>query len=262
MRSILRAAPGAVAGAARIIAPHHAAFDERPPFFPPISYARRRRRLRRHRPAQGRRAAGRRGHRRASRRPRLQRGRVRRAANRPTSSTSARSTWRASSNAWARRRWSPTRWPSSPARAPTRRSRRTRSRWRSTTSSRSARRRSSCRPTGPPAARRGSPIAPAPTALVDGWKRACDLCKVVVGRRRDAGAGRHRRERPDRPGGVVHRHRQPEGAALARRSAGAGDAIVLLASSGIHANGLSLARELPARLPQGYLTPLPGSPCR
>jgi len=35
---------------------------------------------------------------------------------------------------------------------------------------------------------------------------------------------------------------------------GPGDAIVLLDSSGIHANGLSLARKLVERLPQGWLT--------
>jgi len=35
-----------------------------------------------------------------------------------------------------------------------------------------------------------------------------------------------------------------------------GDAIVLLHSTGIHANGLSLARKLVERLPEGYLTPV------
>lgn len=35
-----------------------------------------------------------------------------------------------------------------------------------------------------------------------------------------------------------------------------GDAIVLLASSGVHTNGLTLCRAIADRLPQGYLTPI------
>jgi len=37
----------------------------------------------------------------------------------------------------------------------------------------------------------------------------------------------------------------------------AGDEIVLVASSGLHANGSSLARAVAAELPEGYATPLP-----
>lgn len=92
--------------------------------------------------------------------------------------------------------------------------------------------------------------------LVNGWKAACDRCGVVWG------GG----ETPSL-GGVV----APDTIDLASSCIGivrprerltlqnklkAGDAIVLLAASGIHANGVSLARKLEKQLPSGYATPI------
>jgi phosphoribosylformylglycinamidine cyclo-ligase len=95
-------------------------------------------------------------------------------------------------------------------------------------------------------------------ALVAGWKRACDICGVAWGGgETPALAGIVEAGRIDLAAsctGLINpKERLSVGDALAP-----GDAIVLLASSGIHANGLSLARKLVERLPQGYLTPLPG----
>lgn len=91
-------------------------------------------------------------------------------------------------------------------------------------------------------------------ALVDGWKAACDVCGVAWGGgETPALAGIVESGRIDLAasctGIVSPKSRLSVGDALAP-----GDAIVLLASSGIHANGLSLARKLVERLPQGYLT--------
>ena len=91
-------------------------------------------------------------------------------------------------------------------------------------------------------------------ALVAGWKAACDTCKVAWGGgETPALAGIVEAGRIDLAAsctGIVNpKQRLSLGDALAP-----GDAIVLLASSGIHANGLSLARKLVERLPQGYLT--------
>jgi phosphoribosylformylglycinamidine cyclo-ligase len=93
--------------------------------------------------------------------------------------------------------------------------------------------------------------------LVRGWQAACDVCEVSWG------GG----ETPALAGVVA-----PGSIDLAASCVGivpsrahltlgealrAGDAIVLVASSGIHANGVSLARRLAQSLPMGYATPLP-----
>ncbi len=93
-------------------------------------------------------------------------------------------------------------------------------------------------------------------ALVDGWKAACEHCGVAWGGgETPALAGIVADGRIDLAAsctGLVNpKHRLSLGERLSP-----GDAIVLLASSGIHANGLSLARKLVERLPGGYLTPV------
>src|SRR2546423_353058 len=91
-------------------------------------------------------------------------------------------------------------------------------------------------------------------ALVAGWKRACDICQVAWGGgETPALAGIVADGRIDLAAsctGLVN----PKERLSVGDKLGPGDAIVLLASSGIHANGLSLARKLVERLPQGYLT--------
>jgi phosphoribosylformylglycinamidine cyclo-ligase len=53
---------------------------------------------------------------------------------------------------------------------------------------------------------------------------------------------------------------RPKDRLLAGERIDAGDAILIAPSTGIHANGLTLARRLADRLPQGYATPVPGDP--
>jgi phosphoribosylformylglycinamidine cyclo-ligase len=91
-------------------------------------------------------------------------------------------------------------------------------------------------------------------ALVEGWKRACLACGVSWGGgETPALAGIVEPGRIDLAasctGIVAPKTRLSLGDKLAE-----GDAIVMLSSSGIHANGLTLARKLAERLPQGYLS--------
>jgi phosphoribosylformylglycinamidine cyclo-ligase len=91
-------------------------------------------------------------------------------------------------------------------------------------------------------------------ALVDGWRRACEACHVAWGGGETPALG-----------GIVEDGRvdlaagctgivQPKSRLTLGERLGPGDAIVVLAASGIHANGLSLARALADQLPEGYLT--------
>lgn len=91
-------------------------------------------------------------------------------------------------------------------------------------------------------------------ALVAGWKAACDTCQVAWGGgETPALAGIVEDGRIDLAASCTGLINPKERLSVGDKL-GAGDAIVLLASSGIHANGLSLARKLAERLPQGYLT--------
>jgi phosphoribosylformylglycinamidine cyclo-ligase len=93
-------------------------------------------------------------------------------------------------------------------------------------------------------------------ALVEGWKQACDACGVAWGGgETPALAGIVADGRIDLAASCTGIVNPKSRLSLGERLA-PGDAIVLLQSSGIHANGLSLARKLVERLPQGYLTPL------
>lgn len=93
-------------------------------------------------------------------------------------------------------------------------------------------------------------------ALVAGWKSACDRCGVAWGGgETPALAGIVEAGRIDLAASCTGLINPKERLSVGDKLA-PGDAIVLLASSGIHANGLSLARKLVERLPQGYLTPI------
>jgi phosphoribosylformylglycinamidine cyclo-ligase len=93
--------------------------------------------------------------------------------------------------------------------------------------------------------------------LVDGWARACDMVGMAWG-----GGETPSLSGVVMPGsidlaascvGII----RPKERLIVGQALQAGDAIVLLASSGIHANGISLARKLAEGLPDGYGTRLP-----
>jgi phosphoribosylformylglycinamidine cyclo-ligase len=92
--------------------------------------------------------------------------------------------------------------------------------------------------------------------LVTGWRAACDACGVSWGGgETPALAGVVAPGRVDLAASCVGLVRPKSRLTLGEKLA-AGAAIVLVESSGIHANGISLARKLAERLPEGYATRL------
>jgi phosphoribosylformylglycinamidine cyclo-ligase len=94
-------------------------------------------------------------------------------------------------------------------------------------------------------------------ALLEGWQRAClDGGCVWGGGESPSLSGLVQAEDIELAGAAVGA--VPEGrSAILGEQLRPGDEIVLVASSGLHANGASLARLLAERLPDGYLTELP-----
>lgn len=92
--------------------------------------------------------------------------------------------------------------------------------------------------------------------LIDGWKKACDLARCVWG-----GGETPMLKDIIIPGRVVLSGSAigvvtPKERLMSAEKIVPGDAIVFLESSGIHANGLTLARAIAEKLPEGYTTKL------
>jgi phosphoribosylformylglycinamidine cyclo-ligase len=92
--------------------------------------------------------------------------------------------------------------------------------------------------------------------LVRGWKAACDACRVSWGGgETPALAGVVSSGAIDLAASCVGVIR-PKSRLTLGNELGPGDVVVLLASSGLHANGVTLARKLAERLPDGLATRL------
>jgi phosphoribosylformylglycinamidine cyclo-ligase len=94
-------------------------------------------------------------------------------------------------------------------------------------------------------------------ALLAGWRRACDDAQCAWGGGESPSLVDLLAPAEIELAGSALGFVPPPGEPLLGEALAPGDEIVLLASSGLHANGASLARRIAARLPRGLLTELP-----
>lgn len=93
-------------------------------------------------------------------------------------------------------------------------------------------------------------------ALVEGWAKACNLAGAAWGGGETPGlSGIIEPQSIDLAGSCIGIIKPKERLTLGNKLS-SGDAILLIESSGIHANGLSLARAIAEKLPAGYVTKL------
>ncbi|HCE30586.1 MAG: Phosphoribosylformylglycinamidine cyclo-ligase [Candidatus Daviesbacteria bacterium GW2011_GWB1_39_5] len=89
-------------------------------------------------------------------------------------------------------------------------------------------------------------------ALIEGWAKACNLAGATWGGGETPGlSGIINPDTLDLVGSCIGIIKPKERLILGEKLT-AGDAILLIESSGIHANGLSLARAIAQKLPDGY----------
>lgn len=92
--------------------------------------------------------------------------------------------------------------------------------------------------------------------LVEGWKNACNMSRCVWSGGETATLKDMMEPRTAILSGSAMGCVKPKERLIATSNLQGGDAIVLVASSGIHANSLSMARQIADKLPEGYLTKL------
>jgi phosphoribosylformylglycinamidine cyclo-ligase len=96
-------------------------------------------------------------------------------------------------------------------------------------------------------------------ALLTGWRRACDDAQCTWGGGESPSLVDLLAPEEIELAGSALGFVPPPGEPLLGEQLAPGDEIALISSSGLHANGASLARRIAARLPRGLLTELPGA---